>query len=123
VFIENVVNARRQTASNVFEFDETYEIELAGRSYDRCYCPEGRKRQLAAILAAPDRTENLMGVKVPTLVVHGTSDHLVDVSGGEAIANLINDSQFLKIEDMGHELPKEIWPQVAEAIAVNARRV
>ena len=41
----------------------------------------GLARQLLAVVASGDRTEALGGVEVPTLVIHGDVDPLIDVSG------------------------------------------
>ena len=40
-------------------------------AFDRGFYPEGTARQLAAILASPDRTEALGAVRAPTVVIHG----------------------------------------------------
>lgn len=55
---------------------------IATVSYERDHDPEGPGRQLAAILASGDRTPELRGIRVPTLVVHGRADPLVSPSGG-----------------------------------------
>src|SRR4051794_34885495 len=62
-------------------FDPDHIRDLAGRSYDRNHDPAGYLRQLAAIVAQPDRTKRLTKLDVPTLVVHGLHDPLVQVSG------------------------------------------
>ncbi|GIR38108.1 MAG: hypothetical protein CM15mP49_34930 [Actinomycetota bacterium] len=41
--------------------------------------------QLAAMLTGPDRTEDLQSIEVPTLVIHGAKDTLVQVDGGQAL--------------------------------------
>src|SRR5439155_1382906 len=51
--------------------------EMAATSYDRDRDPNGPLRQLAAILAAGDRTRELHRITAPTLVIHGTGDRLV----------------------------------------------
>ncbi|GIE97157.1 alpha/beta fold hydrolase [Paractinoplanes rishiriensis] len=88
--------------------------------FDRGYRPQGTMRQYAAILASPERTEGLRGVKVPTLVIHGADDPLITVSGGEATAAAVAGAELLIIPGMGHDLPRELWPQLAGAIAGNA---
>src|SRR5256714_1683379 len=55
---------------------------LAAESYDRDHDPFGTLRQLAAIMASGDRTPELRRIAVPTLVIHGSADRLVTVSGG-----------------------------------------
>jgi pimeloyl-ACP methyl ester carboxylesterase len=101
------------------------EVELrrsAERAFDRGHDPAGTGRQLAAILAATDRTEQLGSIRVPTLVIHGTKDRLVTPSGGRATAKAIPGARLLEIEGMGHDLPRGAWPQIIEAIAENAAR-
>ena len=90
--------------------------ELAGESYDRCYCPEGVTRQLAAMIASGPRAEGLRQVQIPTLVIHGLDDTLIAPSGGERTAALIPDARLLLIEDMGHDRPEPLWPQICAAI-------
>jgi pimeloyl-ACP methyl ester carboxylesterase len=92
------------------------------RAYDRGHDPAGAGRQLAAILAATDRTEQLGAIRVPTLVIHGTQDRLVNPSGGRATAKAIPGARLLTIEGMGHDLPRGAWPRIIDAIAENAAR-
>jgi pimeloyl-ACP methyl ester carboxylesterase len=70
--------------------------------------PEGTARQLAAILADPDRTPQLRALVVPTVVVHGAEDPLIDASGGRAVAAAIPDARYLEVPGMGHDLPPEL---------------
>jgi pimeloyl-ACP methyl ester carboxylesterase len=59
---------------------------------------------------------------VPTLVIHGEQDALVDVSGGRATAAAIPESELLLVDGMGHDLPRELWPQLTERIVGLIRR-
>ena len=61
VAIDDAVRTYRLIGSRTFPFDETRLREVAGTSYDRGYDPPGFRRQLAAILAQPDRTARLRG--------------------------------------------------------------
>ena len=76
----------------------------------------------AAILASPDRTPGLRDVRVPTLVIHGADDPLVTVSGGRATAEAIPHAELVVIDGMGHDLPREVWPQLVHRIAALADR-
>jgi pimeloyl-ACP methyl ester carboxylesterase len=105
-----------------FEMDADALRERARRSYDRGYNPRGVGRQLAAILASGDRTAELRKLDVPTLVIHGEDDPLIDVSGGRATAAAIPDAKLVLIPGMGHDLPRELWPRFVEEIAANAAR-
>jgi pimeloyl-ACP methyl ester carboxylesterase len=105
----------------------TPEAEIRRRAtakYDRSYRPAGTQRQYAAIIASPDRTTALAAVTVtaPTLVIHGEADPLIDVSGGRATAAAIPGAELLVLPGMGHDLPRELWPHLIEAIHTNTTR-
>ncbi len=88
----------------------------------RSFRPAGTARQLAAIQASPDRTVDLTSVTAPTLVIHGLADPLVLPSGGMATAKAVPNSRLLMFPDMGHELHRARWPEMAEAMVSNATR-
>lgn len=95
----------------------------AAESFDRANHPAGAGRQLAAILASGDRTEALAKVTIPTLVIHGDADPLVDISGGRATAAAIPGAQLLVCPGMAHDLPVELWDTIIDGIADNAKGV
>ncbi|MGX6603098.1 alpha/beta fold hydrolase [Micromonosporaceae bacterium Da 78-11] len=97
-------------------------LERATVKYDRSHHPAGTQRQFAAIHASPDRTAALAGVTVPTLVIHGADDPLIDVDGGRATAAAIPGAELLVLPGMGHDLPRELWPAIVDAITANAAR-
>jgi pimeloyl-ACP methyl ester carboxylesterase len=114
--VQRVVDTYRVIGSPGFEFDEPTLRERAGLSFDRAYDPAGVARQLAAVLTTADRTRDLTSISVPTLVVHGSEDTLVDVSGGRATAAAIPGADLMVVDGMGHDLPREVWPQIIERI-------
>jgi pimeloyl-ACP methyl ester carboxylesterase len=116
--IQRVVNTYRVIGSPGFEFDETALRERAGLSFDRAHDPAGVVRQLAAIYTTHDRTPDLAKVDVPTLVIHGAEDQLVNVSGGRATAAAVPGCELMIVEGMGHDLPRAVWPQLLDRISV-----
>lgn len=96
------------TGRRLLHGDGRFDVAVARReeqlAYDRAFSPDGTGRQLAAVVAGGDRTRELVGVRAPTLVVHGTRDPLIDISGGRATAAAIARARFLAVEGMGHEL-------------------
>ena len=102
-----------------YPIDEGVRRERAAAAYDRSYCPDGTVRQLAAILASPDRTEGLRGVDMPFLVMHGEADPLVTPSGGHATAAAVPGSRLLTFPGMGHDLPEPLWGTMTDAIVAN----
>lgn len=121
-YVNALVANRRLIASPGFEFDEERSRRIAGLGWDRGYHPEGTVRQTVAIIASGDRTARLRGIKVPTVVIHGDSDPLIDVSGGRATAAAIPGAELVVIEGMGHDLPAGVWERVAAAVTRNAAR-
>ena len=120
--IERTVKTFEVIGSPGFETDEEHLREVAGLSFDRSRYPQGIARQLHAVTASPPRARSLREVQVPALVIHGDSDPLVRPRAGRATAKAIPDSRLLMIEGMGHDLPRELWPRMTEAIAENAER-
>ena len=97
-------------------FDEDDLRRLAGESWDRSHEPLGVARQLAAILASGSRSSGLATLAIPSLVIHGTADTLVQPSGGERTAEVIPDAKLFLVEGMGHDLPRPLWPTLVDAI-------
>jgi pimeloyl-ACP methyl ester carboxylesterase len=121
-YVDHVQKVYKVIGSPDLDRDEDDLRRLAARSYDRGLNPAGSGRQLAAIIAGGDRTERLASVSVPTVVIHGTKDRLVSPSGGRATAKAIPGARLVKVEGMGHDLPRAAWPQIIGAIAENAAR-
>jgi pimeloyl-ACP methyl ester carboxylesterase len=121
-YVEYFVRVFRMIGSKGFPADDERIRALAAAAYERGHHPAGTGRQLAAIMASGDRTERLRQVRVPTTVFHGRSDPLVPFRGGRATAEAIPDARLIAIPGMGHDLPREIWPQLVDAVADTAAR-
>ena len=121
-FAQWVVEKWRIIGSPGFEADEEALTARAAASFDRGIHSDGTARQLVAILASGDRTEALRNLDLPTLVIHGTDDALVDVSGGRATAAAIPGAELVLIDGMGHDLPRQLWPRFVDLIVRNAER-
>jgi pimeloyl-ACP methyl ester carboxylesterase len=91
--------------------DEEVTRARAAAAYDRCFCPAGIKRQMAAVMGGASRDEELRSLQVPTLVLHGSRDTLIDPSGGQHTAEVIPGARFHLIEGMGHDYPPAVWPE------------
>ncbi len=109
----------RTIGSPGFPFDEEAVRERSGAAYDRAFHPAGNTRQLAAIVTQPDRTAALASVAVPTLVIHGEDDPLVDPSGGRATAAAVPGARLLLVPGMGHDLPPELTGRFVAELATH----
>lgn len=97
-------------------FDEDLTRAAATRAYDRAHDPTAQSRQLVATIASGSRSAALGSLAVPTLVVHGDADPLIDVSGGVRTAEVIPGAELLVIEGMGHDIPRVFQPRIIEAV-------
>jgi pimeloyl-ACP methyl ester carboxylesterase len=120
-FIADYIATSRAIGSQVYELEEEHERERAARLFERGVYPAGSARQLGAVVSATDRTRALAGIRVPTTVIHGDADPLVDVSGGRATAEAIPGARLVIFPGMGHGLPRALWPEVIDAIVDNTQ--
>lgn len=121
-FVDHMEQVFRFIGSPGFELDIDALRARSQLSYDRGTNPAGTGRQLAAVLKSGDRTRALREIKAPTLVIHGSEDNLIRPSGGLATVTAIPDAELITIEGMGHDLPRQVWPRLVDAIAERARR-
>ena len=110
-YIENHVKALRVYGSKPEWLDDDVSRERAAAAYDRCFCPQGVGRQMMAVMRDGSRADDLRKVTVPTLVLHGSRDTLIDPSGGRRTAELIPGARYVEIEGMGHDYPPAVWDQ------------
>jgi pimeloyl-ACP methyl ester carboxylesterase len=120
--IARSIDIARIIGSPGYPPDEDWRAELAGRRWDQGPDPAGVMRQWMAISASGDRTEAVRGIRIPTLVVHGDSDPLINVTAGRRTAELIKDAELMVVPGMGHDLPRPVWPALADAISALADR-
>ena len=104
---------RRAYGSTAFEFDESWERDLAARILARGLNPDGATRHYAATIADGDRTPGLAGLDVPALVFHGAADTLIPPTSGEATAKAIPGARLRVVEGMGHDLPPAVCRMLA----------
>lgn len=120
--VQRMQDVFRVIGSTGFPIDFEAIGDRAGRGFDRAYDPAGAMRQGLAVVSSPDRTPGLRALAVPALVIHGSVDKMVDVSGGRATAAAIPGAELWVIEGMGHDLPRVLWPQFATKIAELVKR-
>lgn len=116
------LESARVLGSPAYPADPDEVAAVAAVAFDRGHDPRGVGRQLVAIHASGDRTEAVRTIGVPTLVVHGADDPLITVEGGRATAAAVAGAELLVLPGMGHDLPRQLWPQLADAISRTADR-
>ena len=109
--VENHVRAIGVYGSTPEWIDDEETRARAAAAYDRCDYPEGIARHLRAVGRDGSRDEALRSLAVPTLVLHGSRDSLIDPSGGRHTAEVIPGARYVEIEGMGHDYPPAVWEQ------------
>jgi pimeloyl-ACP methyl ester carboxylesterase len=120
--VERAVQTWRVIGSPGYPFDEAGIRDRAGRAFDRGFAPAGTARQLAAILASGSRAEALAELRTPTLVIHGEADPLVPVDAGRDTAACVPGAELLLVPGMGHDMPRQVWPTLLDAIEKHTAR-
>jgi phosphoribosylamine--glycine ligase len=100
-----------------YPLDERDIAQIAGIAWDRDHDPLSIMRQAAAVIKSGDRTKQLHSIQIPTLVIHGEDDKMIDISGGRATAAAIPNAELVTFKGMGHNLPKQLWSEFAKRIA------
>ena len=108
-YIESHVAALHVYGSKPEWLDEEAIRARSARAYDRCFCPKGIGRQMRAVGHDGSRSEQLTTVAVPTLVIHGSRDTLIDPSGGRRTAELVPGARYYEVVGMGHDYPPAVW--------------
>jgi len=88
----------------------------------RAFNPAGVGRQRKAIGADGDRTAELKKLNVPTVILHGADDPLVQPVGGIDTANAIPGAELRIIPGMGHDLPPGLYDTFVDAICTAATK-
>jgi pimeloyl-ACP methyl ester carboxylesterase len=119
---ELAVNTYRVIGSPAYPLNEA-RLRLLGReSFRRSNDPAGVIRQFAALLVSPDRRPALRSLDVPTLVMHGDEDPLIQPEGGRETAAAVPGARLVTYPGMGHDLPEALWPDIIGEITDHARR-
>jgi pimeloyl-ACP methyl ester carboxylesterase len=119
---ELAVNVYRVVGSPAYASDVEWIRAVGEESFRRSQKSAGKVRQFGAILVSPDRRPALAQVTVPTLVLHGDEDPLIQVEGAHETAAAMPGARLVTYPGMGHDLPTELWPTLVGEITEHARR-
>jgi pimeloyl-ACP methyl ester carboxylesterase len=114
--IEYQVGAWRLMSGSAHPFDESAIRELAGADFDRT--PNLLTTFNHAMLQGGEQWFNrLHEIAVPTLVIHGTEDRVLPYAHSLALQAEIQDAVLLPLPGTGHELHRNDWAMILDAIA------
>ncbi len=108
--------------SPAYPSDPAWQHDRLQAMVQRAWSPAGTVRQLVAVVADGDRSALLPRITAPTRVVHGEADPLIPAAAGRDLAARIAGAVADIVPGMGHDLPLQLLPRLADGIADNARR-
>lgn len=123
-FVRRHLDITGHLAGRGFPLDEAVETAYAEGAWDRAGglgsgAPVAR--QIQAIQASGDRTEQVRRITAPTLVVHGDRDLIVHPSGGRATAEAVAGARHVSIPGMGHHLAPGLLDRLVDLITDHTR--
>jgi pimeloyl-ACP methyl ester carboxylesterase len=98
---------------------DTYLNEYVDSMLQRGITAKGTMRQMLAIMAASNRENALSKLDMPSLVIHGDRDGLVNLAGGKATAAAIPNATLKTYPGMGHDFPVELIPNIVDDIVAH----
>jgi pimeloyl-ACP methyl ester carboxylesterase len=121
-YIEETVK-RDSLIYGTYTYDEKQGRDYRTKEYDRSYYPEGIARQLAAMAVPGNIKPKISAIRAPTLVIHGSEDPFNSVEAGKEIATEILGAELLILDGMGHSFPREVVPQIVNALVANSNKI
>jgi pimeloyl-ACP methyl ester carboxylesterase len=103
----------RTLASPGYPFEESAARQRIERDHRSGVRDVGAQRRQAAATWHGGRLAELL---MPTLILHGDADPLLRPSAGRDTAKAIRDARLVILPGVGHDLPREAWPQVASEV-------
>ncbi|MDT3767882.1 alpha/beta hydrolase [Gleimia hominis] len=117
--VESYVQYREKSmprlAGSKYPYPEGHVEKLARRMWERGVSFVGNERQGAAMAATDPWAEETKGIKVPTIIVHGDEDRVIDVEEARLLHELIPGSTLEIVEGMGHQQPAQLTDFFIEA--------
>ncbi len=109
----------RAVASPGYPFDEAAARERIER--DRISGVRDTRAQSRQV-GAKWHGGRLSELRVPALVLHGEDDPLLSPAAARRTAAAIDSARLVILPGVGHDLPAQVWPQVADEIRAVADR-
>ncbi|CDX48781.1 Alpha/beta hydrolase fold protein [Mesorhizobium plurifarium] len=115
--LDFMVEDARAIASTLHLFDKKRTRAMIEADYDRSGGLASATNHFLLKGGGPQRTAR--DLRAPLLVIHGTTDPLFPIEHGEALAKAVAGARLVKIEGGGHELHRNDWPQIIDAIVAH----
>lgn len=119
--IDHFVRLFQVIGSPAYPTPESLLRRRVTESVRRNVCASGTARQVMAVASSGDLVAQLRTIRLPALVIHGTSDPLVPLACGRDTARLIPGAVMHEIEGMGHDFPPALDDVLSGLIAAHCK--
>lgn len=102
-------------------FDANLVAQIAAKDFERTQNPMSAFNH-AYLGDAVDWVGRLNEIAAPTLIIHGTHDPVLPYAHALALKSEISGSSLLTLEGAGHELNREDWGVIVNAIHAHAKK-
>jgi pimeloyl-ACP methyl ester carboxylesterase len=116
------VDLQRLVGSPAYPLDEAHWRAAGELAYKRGVYAAGSLRHTRALMAVRDLRPQLATLTTPALVIQGRADPLMSWKAAKITADAIPGARFQLYPGVGHDLPKEIWPDVLDQITALAQQ-
>ena len=99
----------------VFSFDRA--VALAQARAEVLAGWRGSNGHGTAVMEADDVVDDLRGLAIPALIIHGTADPVLPLDHARALNVLLENSKLALVEGLGHELPEAFVGQLLGLVA------
>ena len=113
-----MVDDARMTASTAHPFDEVRVKAFIERDYDRSGGYLNATNH-GALMSEVSKRSRLQEIRVPLLVIHGTTDPVFPIEHGIALSKAVPGSQVCRIDGGGHELHPADWDTIIGAVVAH----
>lgn len=113
-----MVDDVRMTASTVHAFDEPRVRAFIERDYDRAGGVLSATNH-GTLMSEFSQRNGLPEIRVPLLVIHGTTDPVFPIEHGMALSKAVPGSTLIRIEGGGHELHPADWDTIIGAVVAH----
>jgi pimeloyl-ACP methyl ester carboxylesterase len=113
-----MVDDARMTASTVHPFDEAQVKAFIERDYDRSGGYLSATNH-GALISEVSKRSGLQKMRVPLLVIHGTTDPVFPIEHGIALSKVVPGAKVIRIEGGGHELHEADWDTIIDAVVAH----
>lgn len=86
------------------------------------YNSDASKQQMTAVSVSGSRYDKLKQIKIPILIIHGTSDPMIPIEHGRKCAELIPNADTFWVKGMGHDIPDIFAERIIGKIVKNFQR-